>query len=160
MEYIFVSKLNKVDALIIKCLREWVKGIYYSYNPVPILALLLSNYHISKTSIPINDFMKHIVVSTVKKHDFRFPSCCTVGISEHKILSIFYNIQNKNHKMANNLVGQLFDKKYYKVAFLCSELICRDFYKAGLIFNNSKNAIEHNKINNIIKYDFKNKNFL
>ena len=160
MEYIYVSKLNKVDELFIKCLREWVKGIYYSYNPIPILNSLLSNYQISKTSIPIDDFMKHIVVSTVKKHDFRFPCCCTVGISEQRILSMFYNVQNKNYDIVNILVRQLFDKKFYKIANLCSELICRDFAHVGLFFNNSKIIIEHNVADNIIKYDFKNKIFL
>ena len=160
MEYIYVSKLSKVDELLIKCLREWVKGIYHSYNPIPILNFLLSKYKISKTSIPIDDFMKHIVVSTVKKHDLKFPCCCTVGISEQRILSMLYNVQNKNYDMVNLLVGQLFDKKYYKIAYLCSELICRDFNEVGLFFNNSKNIIEHNALDNIIKYDFKNKRFL
>ena len=160
MEYIYLSKLHKVDALIINCLREWVKAIYYCYNPIPILNYLLSNYQISKTSIPIDDLMKHIVSSTVEKHDFRFPSCCTVGISERKILSMFYNVQNKNHKIVNNLVEQLFDKKYHQIAYVCSDLICRDFNEAGLFFNNSKNILECNTINNIIKYDFKNKRFM
>ena len=41
MEYVYVSNLNKVDELLIKCLREWVKGIYQSYNPTPILNFLL-----------------------------------------------------------------------------------------------------------------------
>ncbi len=160
MEYVYVSNLNNVDELLIKCIREWVKGIYHSYNPIPILNFLLSKYKISKTSIPIDDFMKHIVVSTVKKHDFKFPCCCTVGISEQRILSMLYNVQNKNYDMVNLLVGQLFDKKYYKIAYLCSELICRDFNEVGLFFNNSKKIIEHNALENIIKYDFKNKKFL
>ena len=160
MEYIYLSNLNKVDELLIKCLREWVKGIYHSYNPIPILNFLLSKYKISKTSIPIDDFMKHIVVSTVKKHDFKLPYCCTVGISEQRILSMLYNVQNKNYDIVNLLVGQLFDKKYYKIAYLCSELICKDFTEVGLFFNNSKKIIEHNALDNIIKYDFKNKRFL
>ena len=160
MGYIYVSKLNKVDELIIKCLREWVKGIYYSYNPIPNLNSLLSNYQISKTSIPIDDFMKHLVVSTFKKHDFRFPCCCTLGISEQRILSMLYNVQNKNHDIVNLLIGQLFDKKYHKIAYLCSELICRDFTDVGLFFSNSKNILEQNAVDNIIKFDFKNKRFL
>ena len=57
-------------------------------------------------------------------------------------------------------MGQLFDKEYYKIAYLCSELICKDFTEAGLFFNNSKNIIEQNALDNIIKYDFKNKKFL
>ena len=75
-------------------------------------------------------------------------------------LSMLYNVQNKNYDIVNLLVGQLFDKKYYKIAYLCSELICKDFTEVGLFFNNSKKIIEHNSLDNIIKYDFKNKKFL
>ena len=82
MEYIYVSNLNKVDELLIKCLREWVKGIYHSYDPIPILNFLLSRYKISKTSIPIDDIMRQFKVVSTVKHDFRFPCCCTVGFSE------------------------------------------------------------------------------
>ena len=68
--------------------------------------------------------------------------------------------QNKNHDKVNLLLGQLFDKKYYKIAYLCSELICRDFANVGLFFNNTKIILEQYKVDNIIKYDFKNKRFL
>ena len=43
MEYVYVSNLNKVDELLIKCLRECVKGIYHSYNPIPILNFYYQN---------------------------------------------------------------------------------------------------------------------
>ena len=82
MNSIKISELNDVDYLFIGCIREWVKAVFYAQNPMPILKYLLSNHKIPKTMIPIDDLMRSVVLSRVKKLDFRISNCCFLGESE------------------------------------------------------------------------------
>ena len=161
MNSIKISELNDVDCLFIGCVREWVKAVFYAQNPMPILKYLLSNHKIPKTMIPIDDLMRSVVLSRVKKLDFRVSNCCFLGESEKEILSVMYNYQIKKDEVATNLIDKMVDKTHRNIAISCSKLICKDFTDVGLFFNDPVNYpnLQQN-INNIINYDFKNNKYV
>ena len=74
MNYTRISELNDVSILLIRCIREWVKTVFYSQNPIPTLKFLLSIHKAEKTAIPFDSFMASIILSSSKKIDFRFES--------------------------------------------------------------------------------------
>ena len=161
MNPIKISEINDVDYLFVRCIREWVKAVYYAQNPMPALEYLLSNHKTPKTMIPIDDLMKSVVLSRVKKLDFRVSNCCLIGESEIELLTVMYNFQVKKQAVATNLIDTMVDKTYRNVAISCSKLICKDFTDVGLFFNDPKSYSDFTiKTSNVINYDFrKNKNF-
>ena len=161
MNPIKILELNDVDFLFVRCMREWVKAVFYAQNPIPALEYLLSNHKTQKTMIPIDDLMKSVVLSRVKKLDFRVSNCCLIGESEKELLTIMYNFQVKKQAVATNLIDTMVDKTYRNVAISCSKLICKDFTDVGLFFNDPDNYLNlQPKINNIINYDFKNNKYV
>ena len=54
MNYTRISELNDVSILLIRCIREWVKAVFYSQNPMPTLKFLLSIHKAEKTAIPFD----------------------------------------------------------------------------------------------------------
>ena len=142
-------------------MREWVKAVFYAQNPTPALEYLLSNHKPQKTLIPIDDLMKSVVLSRVKKLDFRVSNCCLIGESEIELLTVMYNFQVKKQVVATKLIDTMVDKTYRNVAISCSKLISKDFTDVGLFFNDPKSYSDFEiDTNNIINYDFrKNKYF-
>ena len=161
MNPIKILELNDVDFLFVRCMREWVKAVFYAQNPMPALEYLLSNHKTQKTMIPIDDLMKSVVLSRVKRLDFRVPNCCLIGQSEIELLTVMYNFQVKKQAFATNLIDSIVDTTYRDVAISCSKLICKDFTDVGLFFNDPKSYFDNTtKTNNVINYDFrKNKYF-
>ena len=161
MNPIKILELNDVDFLFVRCMREWVKAVFYAQNPTPALEYLLSNHKTQKTLIPIDDLMKSVVLSRVKKLDFRVSNCCLIGESEIELLTVMYNFQVKKQAVATNLIDTMVDKTYRNVAISCSKLISKDFTVVGLFFNDPKSYSDFTiKTSNVINYDFrKNKNF-
>ena len=161
MNPIKILELNDVDFLFVRCIREWVKAVFYAQNPMPALEYLLSNHKTQKTMIPIDDLMKSVVLSRVKKLDFRVSNCCLIGESEIELLTVMYNFQVKKQAVATNLIDTMVDKTYRNVAISCSKLISKDFTDVGLFFNDPKSYSDFTiKSNNVINYDFrKSKNF-
>ena len=161
MNPIKILELNHVDFLFVRCMREWVKAVFYAQNPMPALEYLLSNHKTQKTMIPIDDLMKSVVLSRVKKLDFRVSNCCLIGESEIELLTVMYNFQVKKQAVATNLIDTMVDKTYRNVAISCSKLISKDFTDVGLFFNDPKSYSDFTiKTSNVINYDFrKNKNF-
>ena len=161
MKPIKILELNDVDFLFVRCIREWVKAVFYAQNPMPALEYLLSNHKTQKTLIPIDDLMKSVVLSRVKKLDFRVSNCCLIGESEKELLSVMYNFQVKKQVVATKLIDTMVDKTYRNVAISCSKLICKDFTDVGLFFNDPVNYsyLQQNR-NNIINYDFKNNKYV
>ena len=161
MNPIKILELNDVDFLFVRCMREWVKAVFYAQNPTPALEYLLSNHKTQKTIIPIDDLMKSVVLSRVKKLDFRVSNCCLIGESEIELLTVMYNFQVKKQAVATNLIDTMVDKTYRNVAISCSKLISKDFTDVGLFFNDPKSYSDFTiKTSNVINYDFrKNKNF-
>ena len=128
---------------------------------MPILKYLLSNHKIPKTMIPIDDLMRSVVLSRVKKLDFIISNCCFLGESEKDILSVMYNYQIKKDEVATNLMDKMVYKTYRNIAISCSKLICKDFTDIGLFFNDPVNYSDFQpEINNIINYDFKNSKYV
>ena len=81
--------------------------------------------------------------------------------SRKEILSIVYNIQIKNEKIAMNLISNMGEKVYLNIANSCAKLICKDFTDVGLFFDNpSKHPVIGRKVNNIINYNFRDKKFI
>ena len=161
MKPIKILELNDVDFLFVRCMREWVKAVFYAQNPMPALEYLLSNHRTQKTMIPIDDLMKSVVLSRVKKLDFRVSNCCLIGESEIELLTVMYNFQVKKQAVATNLIDTMVDTTFKNIAISCSKLICKDFTDVGLFFNDPKSYSDFKtKTNNIIYYDFrKNKYF-
>ena len=156
MNPIKILELNHVDFLFVRCMREWVKAVFYAQNPMPALEYLLSNHKTQKTMIPIDDLMKSVVLSRVKKLDFRVSNCCLIVESEIELLTIMYNFQFKKQAVATNLIDTMVDKTYRNVAISCSKLICKDFTDVGLFFNDPKIYFDFTiKNNNVINYVFK-----
>ena len=91
MNYTRISELNDVSILLIRCIREWVKAVFYSQNPMPVLKFLLSIHNAEKTAIPFDNFMAFIILSRSKNNDFRTKQCCLLSKCESDILSIMYN---------------------------------------------------------------------
>ena len=161
MSPIKVYELNDVDEILIRCIREWVKAVFYAQNPMPALKYLLSKHKIQKTMIPIDDLMSSIVLSRRKKLDFKVSNCCFLGQTEKEILAIMYNIQIKNEKIATNLISDIVEKVYLNIANSSAKLICKDFTEVGLFFNDpSKHPAISRKVNKIINYDFRNKKII
>ena len=161
MNPIKILELNDVDFLFVRCMREWVKAVFYAQNPMPALEYLLSNHKTQKTMIPIDDLMKSVVLSRVKKLDFRVSNCCLIGESEKELLTIMYNFQVKKQAVATNLIDTIVDTTFRNVAISCSKLICKDFTDVGLFFNDPVNYSNlQQNINNIINYDFKNNKYV
>ena len=137
-------------------MREWVKAVFYAQNPIPALEYLLSNHKTQKTMISIDDLMKSVVLSRVKKLDFRVSNCCLIGESEIELLTVMYNFQVKKQAVATNLIDTMVEKTYRNVAISCSKLICKDFTDVGLFFNDPKSYSDFKtKTNNVISYDFR-----
>ena len=156
MNPIKMSEINDVDYLFVRCIREWVKAVFYAQNPMPVLEYLLSNHKTQKTMIPIDDLMKSVVLSRIKKLDFRVSNCCLMGESEKELLTVMYNYQVNNQAVATNLMDTMVDKTYKNVAISCSKLICKDFTDVGLFFNDPKSYSDFKtKTNNVISYDFR-----
>ena len=161
MNPIKISEINDVDYLFVRCIREWVKAVFYAQNPIPALEYLLSNHKTQKTMISIDDLMKSVVLSRVKKLDFRMSNCCLMGESEKELLTVMYNFQVKKQAVATNLIDTMVDTTYRNIAISCSKLICKDFTDVGLFFNDPVNYFNlQPKINNIINYDFKNNKYV
>ena len=156
-----ISELNDVSILLIRCIREWVKAVFYSQNPMPILNLLLSIHKAEKTAIPFDNFMASIILSRSKKIDFRTKQCCFLSKSEYDILIIMYNFQVNNEQIAIKLMDNMVEKSYLNTAVSCSKLICKDFTDLGLFFNiTNKNYWNESIISNVINYDFKGKKYI
>ena len=161
MNYSRISELNDVSILLIRCIREWVKAVFYSQNPMPILNFLLSIHKAQKTAIPFDNFMASIILSRSKKIDFRTKQCCLLSKSEHDILLIMYNFQVNNEQIGIKLMDNMVEKSYWNTAVSCSKLICKDFTDLGLFFNiTNKNYWNESIISNVINYDFKGKKYI
>ena len=161
MNPIKILELNDVDFLFVRCIREWVKAVFYAQNPMPALEYLLSNHKTQKTIIPIDDLMKSVVLSRVKKLDFRVSNCCLMGESEKELLTVMYNYQVNKQAVATYLIDTMVDTTYRNVAISCSKLICKNFTEVGLFFDDPKSYFHYTtKTDNVINYDFrKNKYF-
>ncbi len=161
MSHIKISNLNDVDILFIKCIREWLKAVFYSQNPMPILKYLLSIHKAEKTAIPFDNFMASIILSRSKKINFRTIQCCLLAKSECDILSIMYNFQAHDEKTAKIIMDNMVEKSYWNTAVSCSKLICKDFTDLGLFFDNPKTYISYEPVkSNVINYDFKYKKYI
>ncbi len=161
MNHSKISDLNDVSILFIRCIREWLKAVFYSQNPMPILKYLLSIHKAEKTAIPFDNFMASIILSRSKKINFRTIQCCLLSKSEYDILSIMYNFQLKNEQIAIKLMNNMVEKTYWNTAVSCSKLICKDFTDLGLFFNiTNNNYYNEPVISNVINYDFKGKKYI
>tara|TARA_B100000900_G_scaffold311720_1_gene270522 strand:- start:95 stop:580 length:486 start_codon:yes stop_codon:yes gene_type:complete len=161
MNYTRISELNDVSILLVRCIREWVKAVFYSQNPMPTLKFLLSIHKAEKTAIPFDNFMASIILSRSKKIDFRTKQCCLLSKSENDILSIMYNFQVNNEQIGIKLMGNMVEKSYWNTAVSCSKLICKDFTDLGLFFNiGNKNYRDEPTISNVINFDFKSKKYI
>ncbi len=161
MNYIKISDLDDVSVLFIRCIREWLKAVFYSQNPMPILKFLLSVYKAEKTAIPLDNFMASIILSRSKKINFKTIKCCFLSKSEYDILSIMYYFQVNNEQRGIILMNNMVEKLYWITAVSCSKLICKDFTDLGLFFNiTKKDYFNEPIINNVINYDFKGKKYI
>ena len=156
-----ISELNDVSILLIRCIREWVKAVLYSQDPMPTLKFLLSIHKAEKTAIPFDNFMASIVLSHSKKVDFINKKCCLLSKCEADILSIMYNFQVKNEQIGIKLMDNMVEHSYWNTALSCSKLICKDFTDLGLFFNiANKNYCNKPTISNVINFDFKCKKYI
>ena len=145
MYYIFIKNLEDSDRLIIEAIRIWIKSLVYDQNPLPILITLFNNYSIKKTVLPFDDLMGCIALSSNKNYDFRKINCSFVGESEKNILLALYYLQYKKLPITNYYLSNLVSQKFHSYAFECTKLICNNFIKAGLFFEDPFKYLEHNK---------------
>ena len=151
-----ISELNDVSILLIRCIREWLKAVFYLQYPLPILNFLLSIYNAEKTAIPFDSFMASIILSSTKKIDFRNKQCCLLSNYESDILFIMYNFQVNNEQIGIKLMDNMVEKSYWNTAVSCSKLICKDFTDLGLFFNIGNNNYRNEPTrSNVINFDFK-----
>ena len=144
MKNIFVKNLEDSDRIIIEAIRIWIRSIVYDQNPLPTLIVLFNNYGIKKTVIPFDDLMGCIALSSNKQYDFRKVNCNFIGESEKYILLALFNLQYNKLPVANYYLSGLVNKKFRSCAFECSKLICKNFIKAGLFFENPLKYLEYN----------------
>ena len=78
-----------------------------------------------------------------KKYDFRKVNCNFVGESEKNILLVLYYQQHNKLPVSNYYLSNLVNQKFHSCAFECSKLICKNFIKAGLFFENPLKYLEH-----------------
>ena len=119
-----ISELNDVSILFIRCIRKWVKAVFYLQNPMLVINFLLSTHKAEKTVIPFDNFMATVILSHSKKIDFRTKHCCLLSKSEHDILLIMYNFQINNEQIGIKLIDNMVEKSYWNTAVSCSKLIC------------------------------------
>ena len=143
MNYICIKNLEDCDRLMIEAIRIWIRSMVYDQNPLPTLTTLFKNYGIKKTDIHFDDFMGCIALSSNKKYDFRKVNCNFVGESEKNILLVLYYQQHNKLPVSNYYLSNLVNQKFHSCASECSKLICKNFLKAGLFFDNPLKYLEH-----------------
>ena len=158
MNYICIKNLEDCDRLMVEAIRIWIRSMVYDQNPLPTLITLFNNYGIKKTDIHFDDFMGCIALSSNKKYDFRKVNCNFVGESEKYILLVLYHQLCNRQPVINYYLYNLVNQKLHTYAFECSKLICKNFIKAGLFFENPLKYLEHSneKEWNYCKYKIKN----
>ena len=144
MNYICIKNLEDCDRLMIEAIRIWIRSMVYDQNPLPTLTTLFNNYGIKKTDVHFDDFMSCIALSSNKKYDFRKVNCNFVGESEKNILLVLYYQQHNKLPVSNYYLSNLVNQKFHSCAFECSKLICQNFIKAGLFFENPLKYLEYN----------------
>ena len=143
MKYIYIKNLEDPNRLIIETTRIWIRSMVYDQNPLPTLTTLFNNYGIKKTDIHFDDFMGCIALSSNKKYDFRKVNCNFVGESEKNILLVLYYQQHNKLPVSNYYLSNLVNQKLHSYSFECLKLICKNFIKAGLFFENPLKYLEH-----------------
>ena len=149
MKYIYIKNLEDPNRLIIETTRIWIRSMVYDQNPLPTLTTLFNNYGVKNTFVEFDDFMGCIALSSNKKYDFRKVNCNFVGESEKNILLVLYYQQHNKLPVSNYYLSNLVNQKFHSCAFECSKLICKNFIKAGLFFENPLKYLEHNNKENI-----------
>ena len=153
MNYISIKNLENSDRLMIKTIRIWVRSVVYDQNPLPTLTTLFNNYGVKKTVVNFDDFMGCIALSSKKKYDFRKVNCDFLGESEKNILLVLYYQQYNKQPVANYYLSSLVNQEFHSCAVECSKLICKNFIKAGLFFENPLKYSEYdNKKLALFKY--------
>ena len=145
MNYIYVKNLEDSNRLMIEAIRIWIRSMVCDQNPLPTLTTLFNNYGIKKTVVHFDDFMGCVVLSSNKKYDFREVNCNFVGESEKYILLVLYYQQCNRLPVINYYLYNLVNQKLHTYAFECSKLLCKNFIKAGLFF---ENPLKYSKYNN------------
>ena len=144
MNYICIKNLEDSDSLIIDAIRIWVRSMVYNQNPLPTLLTLFNNYGTENSVIPFDDFMGCIALSSNKKYDFRKVNCYFVGESEKNILLALYYLQCNTLPVTNYYLSNLVNQKFHSYAFECLKVICKNFIKVGLFFENPLKYLIHN----------------
>ena len=152
-----ILQLEKVDYLIVKCIRSWIKSVVFRENPIPQLINYLIGYGRVETVIPFDDLMTTICLSSVKIYDFRKQNCSYVGDTEKEILKILYLFQCNNTDLALNYIKDLVDNVYIKKTFDSAKLISESFSAGNIFFQNPIFYLTGNNDTNVINYDFVNK---
>tara|TARA_Y100000589_G_C26961829_1_gene550939 strand:+ start:94 stop:591 length:498 start_codon:yes stop_codon:yes gene_type:complete len=160
MNELKIFELNKVDSLIIKCVRSWVKSVVFRQNPIPQIINYLINYGRVEAVIPFDDLMTSISLSSVKIYDFRKFNSDVIGETEKEILKILYLIQCKNTDLAHNYVKNLVDRRYIKATFDNATFIAENFSSGKMFFYNPLLYLTMKNDTNIINYDFVNKKYV
>ena len=150
MKYICIKNLEGADRIIIEAIRIWIRSFVYDQNPLPTLITLFNNYGVKKTVIPFDDFMGCIAFSLNKKYDFRKVNCNFVGESEKNILLALYYLQYNKLPVTNYYLSNLVNQKFHSCAFEYTKLICKNFIKAGLFFENPLKYLEHENKENLL----------
>ena len=158
MNHICIKNLEDCDRLMIEAIRIWIRSMVYDQNPLLTLTTLFNNYGIKKTDVYFDDFMGCIALSSNKKYDFRKVNCNFVGESEKNILLVLYYQQHNKLPVSNYYLSNLVNQKLHSYSFECLKLICKNFIKAGLFFENPLKYLEHSneKEWNYCKYKIKN----
>ena len=155
-----IIELEKVDYLIVKCIRSWIKSVVFRENPIPQLINYLIGYGRVETVIPFDDLMTSISLSSVKIYDFKKQNCSYVGETEKEILKILYLFQCNNTDMALNYIKDLVDNLYIKKTFDSAKLISESFSAGNIFFQNPIFYLTMNNDTNVINYDFVNKKYI
>ena len=147
MNCICIKNLEDSNRLIIEAIRIWIRSIVFDQNPLPTLMTLFNNYGVKETVIPFDDFMGCIALSSSKKYDFRKINCNFIGESEKNILLALYYLQYSNLPVTNYYLSNLVNEQFRSCAFECSKLICKNFAKSGLFFENPLKCLGYNNKN-------------
>ena len=155
-----ILELEKVDYLIVKCIRSWIKSVVFRENPIPQLINYLIGYGRLETVIPFDDLMTSISLSSEKIYDFKKQNCSYVGETEKEILKILYLFQCDNIDMALNYIKDLVENVYIKKTFDSAKLISESFSSGNMFIQNPLFYITNNNNSNVINYDFVNKKYI
>ena len=155
-----IIELEKVDYLIVKCMRSWIKSVVFRENPIPQLINYLMGYGRVETVIPFDDLMTSISLSSVKIYDFKKQNCSYVGETEKEILKILYLFQCDNIEMALNYIKDIVDNVYIKKTFDSGKLISESFSAGNMFIQNPLFYLTNNNDSNVINYDFVNKKYI